>query len=78
MAHFKGTIQGNKRKVSCTGTKKSKLIAKLNGSNIGVEISCLIGLEGEDLILIYKTSGSRGKTSELICFIHEGGEINYV
>lgn len=78
MAHFRGTIQGNRGEASRLGTKKSGLLADLNGWNIGVKINCFVGINGEDVIHVYKTSGSNGgKPNEFICTINEGGEINY-
>lgn len=78
MARFCGTIQGNRGEASRLGTEKSGLFAELDGRRIGVKISCFVGMDGKDIIHIYKTSGLSGVIrNKFICTINEGGEINY-
>lgn len=59
MAHFRATIQGNRGKASRLGTKKSGIVATVNGWNVGVDVVIKHNEEtGKDVITVIPTSGS--------------------
>lgn len=64
MAHFRGTIEGDRGEVSRLGTKKSGLIATVNGWTTGVTVTIHYNEEtGEDVVYIYRTDGSNSTGS---------------
>lgn len=76
MAHFRGTVRGNRGLASRLGTKKSGLYVSVNGWNIGVAVS-MAHINGKDSVSIVLTGGSNscGRVKELGRFV-EGESIN--
>lgn len=70
MAHFRGTLQGNRGETSRLGSKASGLEATLNGWNFGVRVSLFVDTNGNDAVHIALTSGSdfRGAYKAIGCF----------
>ena len=67
MAHFYGSMQGNKGEVTRCGTKKSGMTAHIRGWNIGVKVNIRHDKEtGKDNYTIYETGGSNGGSETLI------------
>ena len=60
MAHFRGTVQGNRAEASRLGTKNSGLVVTANGWEIGVDVRLGINKEGEDFVDITVNRGSNG------------------
>ena len=60
MAQFHGKIIGQRRETSTVGNKGSGLSIRAGGYNIGAQIELSHDL-GEDIMVIYVTSGSYGK-----------------
>lgn len=59
MAQYRATIEGQRGIASRLGSKKSGLLAKVNGWNCGIEVEMSYDEEGkEDVINVYLTSGS--------------------
>jgi hypothetical protein len=59
MAHFYAEIQGNRGKVSRTGTKSSGMWAHVRGWDTGVEVRLSVSKEdGSDMIEVWLTGGS--------------------
>lgn len=58
MAHFIGSLQGNKGEASRLGSKRSGIRAKAQGWNIGGEVQCFIDDQGRDVVRLYVTHGS--------------------
>jgi hypothetical protein len=65
MAHFYGEIQGNRGAATRAGSKNSGFKAHIRGWNIGVRIHCDVDYDGNDVIHVYKTSGSNGSKSDV-------------
>jgi len=65
MAQFRATIKGNRGEASRLGTKKSGLVARINGWDIGVAIYARHE-KGHDYLDVYQTSGSNGGYSDLL------------
>ncbi len=62
MAHFIGTIKGNKGEASRLGSKDSGMRAVVNGWNFGCEVIISHNKETDkNEINIWTTSGSNGK-----------------
>lgn len=57
MAQFRATIQGNKGLASRLGTKKSGIVATVNGWTIGLKIIAKRA-NGQDIIEVWYTGGS--------------------
>ena len=58
MAHFRGTIEGNRGDTSRLGTKKTGLIVTANGWKAGVQVEVRHDKEkNSDVFEIYKTTG---------------------
>ena len=67
MAHFRGTIKGNRSKTSRLGHKTTGLITECNGWNIGIKcIAYYDHQQDTDIILVYKTGGSNNSSNEEI------------
>jgi len=65
VAHFRGTVQGNKRKASRLGSKQSGLRATVNAWDSGVEVEAYHDEEGKDCFRVYVTGGTNGKGTSL-------------
>lgn len=74
MAHFYGSMQGNRGEATRCGSKESGIEAHIRGWVIGVRVFCSYDEKlRKDVITIYKTSGSSGhQPSELITTLVEG------
>jgi len=65
MAHFMGTMQGNRGSTSRLGSKSSGIDAQVSGWNIGVDVRCHYDPETDsDICHIYQTGGSNRRTGE--------------
>lgn len=66
MAQFYASIQGNRGESTRIGTKSSGITGHIRGWSIGARVE-VSHENGEDVIRVYKTSGSNGsKNPELI------------
>lgn len=66
MAHFYAEIQGSRGRVTRAGTKNSGIYGHIRGWDVGCKVEC-DHINGQDVIRVYKTSGSNGsRSSELI------------
>lgn len=63
MAHFYGSMRGNKGEVTRAGSKSSGLGAHIRGWNFGARIN-INEKEGQDVVRIVLTSGSNGNAGE--------------
>lgn len=64
MAHFYGSVIGNRQAVSCCGTKRSGFFAKANGWNIGGEITLTHNTTtDQDVVSFTLTTGTNGRTT---------------
>lgn len=62
MAHFRATIEGNRGQASRLGTKKSGIVATINGWDIGVRVWIHFDENiQQDIIHIRQTGGSGGQ-----------------
>lgn len=67
MAHFRGTLQGNRGEVTRLGHKILGLTVDLNAWDHGVRVELTHNPETkQDEIRVYKTGGSNGSESELV------------
>ncbi len=72
MARFYASIQGNRGEATRMGTPSSGLTGHIRGWHIGVRAECSVDENGDDVIHVYRTSGSSGHNpSELIAVLHE-------
>lgn len=63
MAHFRGTLQGQRGEASRLGSAKTGLEAHINGWNKGIEVRAYVDEKsGEDKFIVWLTSGSNGHT----------------
>lgn len=72
MAHFRGTVAGNRGEASRLGSKDSGLFVRANGWNVGVAVSGAAHNDGKDRFDVYATSGSNGGGSALIGTVQLG------
>jgi len=63
MAHFYGSIQGNRGEATRMGTKTSGIEGHIRGWNIGCRVVIGHDDEGNDVVNVYLTSGSSGMRS---------------
>lgn len=66
MAHFYARMNGNGNIVTRCGTAGSGLWAHLSGWCVGVEVRVHVNAKGEDEVVVFKTNGSRDKSSAVI------------
>ncbi len=64
MARFRGTIQGHRGEASRLGTAKSGLVVTANGWNLGVRAELDVDENGNDQLVVYRTSGSNRHQKE--------------
>ena len=60
MAHFRGTMQGQRGMVSRLGSRQSGLTATANGWNFGITVY-LEHVDGGDKATVYLTGGSNAR-----------------
>lgn len=73
MAQFRATIQGQRGQASRLGSKKSGLVADINGWHNGVRVLAEYDEKnGTDVFVVYKTGGSSYGEHEKICTISNG------
>lgn len=74
MAHFYGELQGNRRKVTRCGDKRSGMWCHVRGWHVGVEVEIVYDEKNDqDVITISRTTGSSGLWGkEVIATIREG------
>lgn len=83
MAHFRGTLTGNRGEASRLGTKNSGLHGTANGWNVGVSFDLWYDEEkNEDTVLVNFTTGSSGKGTAGIpplslTYSHKTGELTF-
>lgn len=64
MAHFRGTIQGNRGQASRLGDMQSGLVMHCNGWNSGIKIRAYFDKEtNQDCFFVWSTGGSKASTS---------------
>lgn len=56
MAHFRGTLKGNRGEASRLGTARTGLVVTANGWDFGVKV--ILREDGHDIADIYLTGGS--------------------
>lgn len=67
MAHFRGTVQGNRSETSRLGTKSSGLESHLNGWDLGVSVFLDYSIEdARDIATIKITRGSSYYSEEIV------------
>lgn len=71
MAHFRGTLQGQRGEASRRGDKRTGLVGTVNGWNHGIKVyaRCVTKMvDGEEVevdeFLVYETGGSNAARSE--------------
>ena len=69
MAHFQGTIQGQRGEVSKIGSIKSGLNVTCNGWTSGITVKASV-IDGIDTFKVYKTSGSSKYESDVLVHTH--------
>lgn len=60
MAHFFGSMMGNRGEVTRCGSKLSGLTAHIRSWDVGVRVEIFVNSKGEDTIRLYQTEGSNG------------------
>ena len=67
MAHFRGTVQGDRGQGSRLGSKRNGLNVTCNGWNAGISVQGFYDPEsGKDYFSIYATRGSNGFGSSFL------------
>lgn len=61
MARFYAEIKGNRGMASRMGTPESGMWAHIRGWNIGCRVDCFVDDEGEDVVSVSLTGGSRNE-----------------
>lgn len=65
MAHFYGSMRGNRGQTTRMGTKQSGFSAHIRGWDIGVKV-IMVHRDGNDVIQVYRTSGSNGRNNDIL------------
>jgi hypothetical protein len=76
MAHFRGTIQGQRGSASRLGSAKSGLIVKANGWNFGVTVNMVLDQYGNDMAYVWITGGSNGAKSSKLLGLFDAAELD--
>jgi hypothetical protein len=63
MAHFYGSMTGNRGTANRCGTKNSGLDAHIRGWDIGIRVN-LRHINGKDVVTVYKTGGSNNPVDQ--------------
>lgn len=63
MAHFYGSMQGNRGSVTRTGSKDSGLSAHIRGWDFGVSVRTYVNQDGVDCVCVSLTGGSNDPTT---------------
>ena len=73
MAQFRASISGQRGEASKLGSKKSGIVASIDGWNVGVKVSGYFDEEKQkDVFYIYKSSGSNAReANQLIATVWE-------
>lgn len=67
MAHFYGSLKGDRKQITKCGTKYSRIEANIKGWDLGVRSLVEYDIStNSDYVLVYKTKGSNGSSEELI------------
>jgi hypothetical protein len=67
MARFYGSMRGNRGEATRMGNVKSGLSAHIRGWYVGVQVELSVNKDGQDVVTVYKTSGTNNlQSSELI------------
>lgn len=66
MAQFMAEIQGNRGYVSRLGSRESGIWAHVHGWNVGVRVIGIVDETGEDVFMVYATSGSNGGKNDVL------------
>jgi hypothetical protein len=76
MSRFYAEIQGNRGRASRQGTPASGMWAHVRGWDVGVQVQCNVGHDGQDSVWIYLTRGSNGGigSNKLIGLVHVGDD----
>ena len=75
MARFLGSVKGSAGETSRVGHSTTGLDAHIRGWNIGIRIRLSVNSKDQDVIHVWKTSGSAGRQpDELLTTIVEGKE----
>ena len=69
MSHFYGSIQGNRGEVTRCGSKESGISGHIRGWGVGARVNCYVDKMGDDVVEIYRTSGSGYFTGNNKCRI---------
>ena len=65
MSRFYASIKGNRGKATRTGTPNSGMTGHVRGWDVGVRAYMSVGTNGEDVVSIYLTAGSRGLQADI-------------
>jgi hypothetical protein len=60
MAQFRGTLLGQRGAVSRLGSKKSGLVALVDGWHKGIRVIAWTAKDGQDHFTVWRTGGSSG------------------
>ena len=72
MAHFRGTVQGNRTEASRLGHKSTGLVTTCNGWHVGVTCKAFVAEDtGEDIIRVFVTGGSNGGRETVLATVAE-------
>ena len=72
MAHFMGTVKGNRGLASRLGTKNTGLTVRCNGWHCGIEVYALYDATlQKDIFIVYQTGGSANSNGKEIARITE-------
>jgi hypothetical protein len=64
MSRFYATIRGARGEASRTGTRGSGITGHVRGWDVGARVRIYEGPDGEDVVEVYRTGGSRGAESD--------------
>lgn len=64
MARFYASIQGARGPATRQGNARSGISGHIRGWNVGARIECRVDDDGRDVVTVYRTGGSNGRTAE--------------
>lgn len=72
MAQFRAVVKGSRGPTSRLGSKRSGIVAEVNGWTLGVTVYA-VHVNGKDRFEVWQTDGSKGTDARLVQVIEEGG-----
>jgi hypothetical protein len=76
MARFYASIRGSRGEATRMGTTQSGISGHIRGWDVGGEVRCYVGENGEDRVAVFLTSGSNGHGQRVLLGDYTANDLN--